>query len=57
MEGVHQSGHTLRAALVRRHRQERKSTVVTVGKGSIRVNGRDRKDKPGPQRFKRLHPL
>lgn len=35
-----------------------KSTVVTAGKGSIRVNGRDhvQKDKSGPQRFKSLNP-
>lgn len=33
-----------------------KSSVVTVGKGSIRDNGKDQKDKSGSQIFKNLNP-
>ena len=33
----------------------RKTTVVMVGKGSIRADGRNQKDKSGPQGFKSLN--
>lgn len=55
MKGVHKSGHTLREELVRRHKRVEEH-CSNRGKGGIRVNGKDEKDKSGPQRLKSLSP-